>query len=121
MIAMPDPSTFQIIPGGVGPSRRADDLRHPDARRQTLRGRSRYVLKKALKKVNDQGYTFYLGPELEFFYFASDKAPEFLDMGGYFDGLPVDRATDLRRQTIFAFRRWDSCGVQPSRGGPKPA
>jgi len=46
----------------------------------------------------------YVGPELEFFYFANDKATDVLDQGGYFDGLPVDRATDLRRQTIFAMQ-----------------
>jgi glutamine synthetase len=105
MIAMPDPSTFQIIPWRPSDrpvARMICDILTPDGK--PYEGDPRYVLKKALKKVNDQGYTFYLGPELEFFYFASDKAPEFLDMGGYFDGLPVDRATDLRRQTIFALQ-----------------
>ena len=46
----------------------------------------------------------YVGPELEYFYFANDRATDVLDQGGYFDGLPVDRATDLRRQTIFALQ-----------------
>jgi glutamine synthetase len=57
-----------------------------------------------LKKISGMGYTYYVGPELEFFYFANDRVPEILDRGGYFDGLPVDRATDLRRQTIFALQ-----------------
>jgi len=78
------------------------DIQTPDGK--PYEGDPRYVLRRTLKKVTDKGYTFYVGPELEFFYFASDKAPEFLDMGGYFDGLPVDRATDLRRQTIFALQ-----------------
>ncbi|MBE0557270.1 MAG: glutamine synthetase, partial [Proteobacteria bacterium] len=105
MIAMPDPSTFQIIPWRPSDrpvARMICDIQTPDGK--PYEGDPRYVLKKTLKKVNDQGYTFYVGPELEYFYFASDKAPEFLDMGGYFDGLPVDRATDLRRQTIFALQ-----------------
>jgi len=105
MIAMPDPSTFQIIPWRPSDrpvARMICDIRTPDGK--PYEGDPRYILKRILKKVNDQGYTFYVGPELEFFYFASDKAPEFLDMGGYFDGLPVDRATDLRRQTIFALQ-----------------
>lgn len=46
----------------------------------------------------------YVGPELEYFYFAGDKGTEILDQGGYFDGLPLDRATDFRRQTIFALQ-----------------
>jgi glutamine synthetase len=105
MIAMPDPTTFQIIPWRPSDrpvARLICDIQNPDG--TPYEGDPRYVLKRALKKVNEQGYTFYVGPELEFFYFASDKAPEFLDMGGYFDGLPVDRATDLRRQTIFALQ-----------------
>jgi glutamine synthetase len=105
MIAMPDPSTFQIIPWRPSDrpvARMICDIQTPDGK--PYEGDPRYVLKRALKKVNDQGYTFNVGPELEYFYFASDKAPEFLDMGGYFDGLPVDRATDLRRQTIFALQ-----------------
>lgn len=105
MIAMPDPTTFQIIPWRPSDrpvARMICDIRNPDG--SPYEGDPRYVLKRTLKKVNDQGYTFYVGPELEFFYFAHDKAPEFLDMGGYFDGLPVDRATDLRRQTIFALQ-----------------
>ncbi len=105
MIAMPDPTTFQIIPWRPTDrpvARMICDIQTPEGK--PYEGDPRYVLKKTLKKVTDQGYTFYVGPELEFFYFASDKAPEFLDMGGYFDGLPVDRATDLRRQTIFTLQ-----------------
>jgi glutamine synthetase len=41
---------------------------------------------------------------LEYFYFANDKSTDILDQGGYFDGLPIDSATDLRRQTIFAMQ-----------------
>ncbi|MBW6486180.1 MAG: glutamine synthetase family protein [Syntrophobacterales bacterium] len=105
MIAMPDPTTFQIIPWRPTErpvARMICDIQTPDGK--PYEGDPRYVLRRTLKKVTDKGYTFYVGPELEFFYFASDKAPEFLDMGGYFDGLPVDRATDLRRQTIFALQ-----------------
>jgi len=105
MIAKPDPTTFQLIP--YRPSDRPVarmfcDILNPDG--SPYDGDPRYALKRMLKKVGDMGYIFYVGPELEFFYFASDKAPECLDRGGYFDGLPVDRATDLRRQTIFALQ-----------------
>ncbi|HSV56325.1 MAG TPA: glutamine synthetase family protein [Magnetospirillaceae bacterium] len=105
MIAMPDPTTLQLLP--YRPSERPVarmicDIQNPDG--TPYEGDPRYVLKRTLQKINKQGYTFFVGPELEFFYFASDQAPEFLDRGGYFDGLPVDRATDLRRRTIFALQ-----------------
>jgi len=105
MIAMPDPTTFQILP--YRPSERPVarmicDILNPNG--TPYDGDPRYALKRILKKVNDMGYIFYVGPELEFFYFANDCSPEILDRGGYFDGLPVDRATDLRRQTIFALQ-----------------
>jgi len=105
MIAMADPSTFQIIPWRPTErpvARMICDILNPDG--TPYEGDPRYVLKRAIKKISDQGYTFYVGPELEFFYFAGDKGTEILDQGGYFDGLPVDRATDLRRQTIFALQ-----------------
>ncbi len=105
MIAMADPATFQMIPYRPTDrpvARMICDIQNPDG--TPYEGDPRYVLKRMLKKVGDMGYTFYVGPELEFFYFANDRSPEILDRGGYFDGLPVDRATDLRRQTIFALQ-----------------
>lgn len=87
MIAMPDPDTFQILPwrpqeGAV--ARMICDVLTPD--RKSYEGDPRYVLKRALKRAEGMGYDhFYLGPELEFFYFKSDSAnPEILDRGGYF-------------------------------------
>ena len=46
------------------------------------------------------GYTFYVGPELEYFYFRDSNGTEPLDQGGYFDMTPLDVATDLRRETV---------------------
>ncbi len=47
------------------------------------------------------GYTYYVGPELEFFYFKSSEGkPEVLDQGGYFDLTPLDVASDFRRETV---------------------
>jgi glutamine synthetase len=53
-----------------------------------------------LKKAADMGYTMYVGPELEFFYFANSAGTETLDQGGYFDLTPLDVASDLRRETV---------------------
>jgi glutamine synthetase len=58
------------------------------------------VLKRGLKKAQDLGYTLYVGPELEYFYFKGSTGTEILDKGGYFDLTPLDVATELRRETI---------------------
>lgn len=101
MIAMPDPATFAILPWRPrerGVARMFCDIQHPDG--TPFEGDPRFVLKRQLKRAAALGYTFYVGPELEFFYFKSSDAPEGLDKGGYFDLTPLDVASDLRRQTI---------------------
>ncbi len=102
VIAMPDPNTFQIIPWGSkenGSARMFADIQNPDG--SNFKGDPRLVLKRTLKKAKDMGYTFYVGPELEFFYFKSDEGePQVLDKGGYFDLTTLDMATELRRNTI---------------------
>jgi len=103
MIARPDPSTFAILPWRPKEKQVARmfcDIYEPDG--SPYKGDPRYVLKKALEKAKALGFThFYLGPELEYFYFKNDKCPETLDEGGYFD-YPMDAAEDLRRDTILA-------------------
>ncbi len=105
MVAVPDPTTFQLLPwrpqeAPVG--RMFCDILNPDG--TPYAGDPRYVLKRMLKKIAERGYTYYVGPELEYFYFQSDRNPEILDQGGYFDVTPLDRGNDLRRQTIFALQ-----------------
>ncbi|MHC1727737.1 MAG: glutamine synthetase family protein [Syntrophobacteraceae bacterium] len=106
MVAIPDPTTFQMLPWRPQErpaARMFCDILNPDG--TPYEGDPRYALKRILKKASDQGYTFYTGPELEFFYFKSDAAPEIIDKGGYFDVTPLDRANDLRRQSIFALQQ----------------
>jgi len=103
MIALPDPDTFQLLPWrpkeqSVG--RMFCDIHRPGG--QPFDGDPRYILKQNLKRAADLGYTFYVGPELEFFYFKDNKGTETLDSGGYFDLVPLDMAVDLRRQTVLA-------------------
>lgn len=105
MIAMPDPATFQLIPWRPSDrpvARMFCDILTPDGSPYT--GDPRHALKRILARVAKQGYTFYVGPELEYFYFTNDTDAKIIDRAGYFDGLPVDRGTDLRRQTIFALQ-----------------
>lgn len=105
MIAKPDPTTFQLVPWRSGDrpvARMFCDIMHPDG--TPYEGDPRYVLKKLLKKIAEKGYTFYVGPEAEYFYFKDDKGTEVLDKGGYFDSRPVDMGSSLRRDTIFALQ-----------------
>jgi glutamine synthetase len=101
MIAMPDPSTFTLLPWRPreqGVARMFCDILHPDG--TPFEGDPRYVLRRNLKRAAELGYTFYVGPELEYFYFKDSKTPEALDQGGYFDQTPLDLASDLRRETV---------------------
>lgn len=101
--AMPDVSTFQILPWipPEGPvARLICDIQEPYG--DPYPGDPRYVLKRAVKKAGEMGYTFNVGPEMEFFYFKSDREPELMDLSGYFDLMPPDLGTDLRRETAQA-------------------
>ncbi|MCF8144427.1 MAG: glutamine synthetase family protein [Deltaproteobacteria bacterium] len=110
MIAKPDPTTFQLVPWRSNErpvARMFCDILNPDG--TPYEGDPRYVLKRLLKKVEDKGFTFYVGPELEYFYFKDDTCTEVLDAGGYFDSRPLDMGSNLRRDTIFALQ---SMGIQ---------
>jgi glutamine synthetase len=48
---------------------------------------------------------YYVGPELEYFYFRDSKSTEVLDEGGYFDLTTLDAGSDLRRETVLALEQ----------------
>lgn len=114
MIAMPDPSTYTLLPwrpgadGGGGVARLFCDIRIPGG--EPYAGDSRYIMRRALDRMREMGFDdFFIGPELEYFYFASDRldangSPVPLDQGGYFDLTTLDVASDLRRDTINALK-----------------
>jgi len=105
MIARPDPTTFAILswrPTDKAVARMFCDIYEPEG--TPYKGDPRYILKLNLEKAAKKGYTFYLGPELEYFYFRSDRNTEILDEGGYFD-YPMDAAEDLRRDTILSLEQ----------------
>jgi glutamine synthetase len=110
MVAMPDPNTFQILPWrpqekAVG--RMICDILTPD--RKPYAGDPRYALKRALEQMKKMGFDhYYLGPELEYFYFRNDQVPQILDKGGYFDLTSLDVASDLRRDTVLTL---ESMGI----------
>jgi glutamine synthetase len=108
MVAMPDPDTFNLLPWRPREHRAVArmfcDILRPGG--EPFEGDPRYVLKRNLKRAADQGYTYYVGPELEYFYFKQDPndptAPttQVLDKGGYFDLTPRDAAVDMRKDTV---------------------
>lgn len=110
MIAKPDPATFGLLPWRPSDrpvARVFCDLMTPEG--EPYAGDARYVLKRVLAKARDMGYRYYVGPELEFFYFEDNGNPWTLDKGGYFDARPLDAGSDLRRDTIFAL---EAMGIQ---------
>ncbi len=108
LLAVPDRKTFQILPWRseqeCAVARVFCDIVEPDG--EPCKGDTRWILRRALNKAADMGFTFYVGPELEYFYFK-DSSPniELLDPGGYFDLAPLDRAKDLRRDTILVLEK----------------
>lgn len=110
MVAMPDPNTFQLLPWRPrehsAVARMFCDIIEPDG--TPYKGDPRRALKDMLRKAAEKGYTYYVGPELEYFYFKDDKGTEVLDKGGYFDLIPSDVASDLRRETVLVL---DQMGV----------
>ena len=105
MLAKPDPATFQILPWrgeSPGTARMFCDITLPDGTPSIADPRN--VLKRALSRCADLGYTFYTHPEIEFFLlkkpYAAGEKPEPIDQAGYFDHVPKGMAHDFRRTAI---------------------
>jgi len=110
LVVMPDPSTFQMLPWRPdedGVARMFCDIVTPDGK--PYEGDTRHILKRNLAKAKKMGFDYFVGPELEYFYFKNDEGTEIIDKGGYFDILPLDEADDLRRDTILTLEKM---GVQ---------
>ena len=106
LIALPDPATFQILPWSLPQhpvARIFCDILKPGG--EPFEGDPRYVLKRNLQRATAQGYTFNVGPELEYFYFKNAEGTHTLDEGGYFDLTPPDIASDLRFETILTLEQ----------------
>jgi glutamine synthetase len=110
MVAIPDPSTFQLMPAREGEMKMARmicDIVTPDG--NPYEGDPRYVLRRALERMRALGFeTFNVGPELEYFLFENDKGTETLDEGGYFAMTTLDAASGLRQETVHAL---ESMGI----------
>jgi glutamine synthetase len=124
LLAQPDPSTFQILPwrGEIDPTARMFcDLTTPDGRPAVSDPRN--VLRRALAKAADAGFTFYTHPEIEFYLLKSSQlgpeGPGPAHNAGYFDNVPGGTAHDFRRSAV---RMLEDLGISvdsgPHEGGP---
>jgi len=108
MRLMPDPETFAILPWRKreeGASARMICDVYNTSTGEPFEGDPRRVLKNAIGRAEEMGYTVNAAPEPEFFLFEEDEAgratTETSDHGGYFDLAPKDLASDVRREIIF--------------------
>jgi glutamine synthetase len=104
VLALPDPGTFEMLPWVAPDDASASmfcDVVNLDG--SPFEGDPRQVLKRNLDRARERGFSFYVAPEMEFFYFADGdptRPPKPLDTGGYFDLTTADVASDLRKRTI---------------------
>ena len=107
MVAVPDPSTFAVLPwrpGEQGVARMFCDIRTPEG--TPYEGDPRHVLRRACERAHAMGFdTFDVGPELEYFLFRDSGGTEVLDEGGYFDLTTLDAGSDVRRETVLALEQ----------------
>lgn len=112
MYLKPDISTFAILPWtmtGRVTARIICDVYMPDG--TPFAGDPRHILRRQVEKAVKMGYTFYTGPELEFFLFKKDDgklAPLPHDQAGYFDQ-STDLASEIRAEMSSAL---DFMGVE---------
>jgi glutamine synthetase len=108
VLAMPDAETFQILPylsDGAATARVVCDVVNLDG--TPFGGDPRQVLRRTLARARSLGFSFYVAPELEYFYFSRREPgaveglpPEVLDHGSYFDLTTTDLTSGLRRETV---------------------
>ena len=101
MLAVPDPQTFKILPWRP----KEQSVARMFCSIQTTAGKKftsdpRNILIKQLSHLHAKGLTFYVSPEIEFFYFNSSDNAQPIDQGGYFDLTTLDSSSDIRRESV---------------------
>src|SRR5262245_30391126 len=104
VLARPDANSFEVLPWadpGAPEARIFCDIYNLDG--TPFEGDPRQVLRRNLERARARGFTFYVAPEMEFFYFTPGEGtgePIPLDSGSYFDLTTADVAGTLRKRTI---------------------
>jgi glutamine synthetase len=105
VLAHPDPSTFRLLPWPREEpvARMFCDITHPDG--APFEGDPRQVLRRALRRAGDMGFTVRLAPEIEYFVSASSESFQPLDRGGYFDLTTAEVGDGVRARLVDALDR----------------
>ena len=103
VLARPDARTFELLPWARDDEPSAlifCNIEQLDG--SPFAGDPRQVLRRNLQKAHEAGFTFFVAPEIEFFYFKSDDPSNIapIDTASYFDLTTADVASDLRMTTI---------------------
>ncbi|HMR98406.1 MAG TPA: glutamine synthetase family protein [Anaerolineales bacterium] len=113
-----DPNTYAVLPWSAADSKRARvfcDIHMPNG--DPFEGDPRGTLKRQLKRIEEKGWTFNLGPEPEFFLFKGTNGhgvhPVPHDAGGYFDFSSFDEAVVVRTALMSAL---DAMGLDVEVG-----
>ncbi len=110
LLLHPDPSTIAVLPwrpehGRV--IRMFCDITHPDGK--TFEADNRRILREAVAKAKEKGYTFAFGAEMEFYLFKTDEegTPTDIpyDKAGYMDIAPDDKGENVRREICLTLER----------------
>jgi glutamine synthetase len=107
---LPDINTFAVLPWteteGYSEARFLCSVTNPDG--SLFEGDTRNVLKKTVERAAENGYSISVGPELEFFLFATDEngypTTELGDRGGYFEPSPKDLGEKVRVEIFKTLR-----------------
>ncbi len=115
LLLFPDPATLMVLPWRPGPGRVVRfycDIKNPDG--TIFSQDSRYLLRQAVSRCDELGYSCKIGAECEFYLFKTDENGEAsdatLDKGGYFDIAPLDRGENIRREICLCLKEM---GIQP--------
>ena len=103
VLARPDARTFELLPWARDDEPSAlmfCDITQLDG--SPFAGDPRQVLRRNLERARESGFTFFVAPEIEFFYFKSDDPTNVqpVDSASYFDLTTADVASDLRKTTL---------------------
>ncbi|WP_423982705.1 glutamine synthetase family protein [Ilumatobacter sp.] len=104
VLAIPDPDTYELLPWAdpTAPEARIFcDISHFNG--EPFEGDPRQVLRRHVTAAHDSGLTFYVSPDVEYFYFeplTPGAEPVPIDDGGFFDHTTNDVTGELRKKTI---------------------
>ena len=106
LMAWPDLASFRVIPWEIAGERVACvfcDIKNPDG--TPFEGDPRHILRKNLAVAAKRGFTYYLGPEIEYFFFRNSHSTEVLDHDGYFDYDTVDQGAVVRKRCVASLEK----------------